>query len=314
MSSPVSDLETLARNDPTVAPLALLQAVAVEAANDPAWASSAGTATILAAPGCREDRGGPRTAEERAPLLHGLTLTVDAGRQRALLHRLAAPLAGSGPPEDRALDALFGAADFDPLALLTASVRQDVASVEAIAARAGADTAVLAVVGHAATLPLLLACARRAEHTIESTSWKHGYCPLCAAWPTLAEIRGLARDFVLRCGRCASGWRFVQRGCAFCGNQDQQSQGYFAAEQERETRRASVCDACHGYLKMVTTLGPLSISELMLRDLQSLELDVTAIEHGYARPDRPAWDLDVRIEPMAARDTRARGGWQRFWR
>ena len=314
MSSPVSDLETLARNDPAVAPLALLLAVGLEAANDPAWASSAGTAAILAAPGCREDRGGPRMADAAAPLLHGLTLIVDAGRQRALLRRLVAILTTSGAPEAGALDALFGAADFDPLALLTASVKQDTPAVEALAAQARIDASVLAVVGHAATLPLLLACGRCAEHAIESTRWKHGYCPLCAAWPTLAEIRGLARDFVLRCGRCASGWRFVQRGCAFCGSQDQQSQGYFAAEQERETRRASVCDACHGYLKTVATLGPLSISELLLRDLQSLELDVTAIEHGYARPDTPAWDLDVWIKPMAARDTRAQGGWQRFWR
>jgi FdhE protein len=304
MSRAVADLEALARTDVSVAPLARLQAVALEAADDPAW--DAGVPDLAGATLGTNDDG--------APLLHDQTLTVDAGRQRALLHRLAATLVSGGSETANALEGLFASGDFEPLALLTASLAQDSATIEDLAARSGVDGAVLAVVAHTASLPLLLACGRHAAGVIESFPWQHGYCPLCAAWPTLAEIRGLARDFVLRCGRCASGWRLVQRGCIFCGRQDQQAQGYFAAELERETRRAVVCDGCHAYLKTIATLGPLSVSDLLLRDLQSLELDVTAMEHGYARPDRPGWDLRVRIEAATVHDSRGAGGWRSLWR
>jgi FdhE protein len=187
--------------------------------------------------------------------------------------------------------------------------------MKGIAADASADPAVLAVVAHAAVLPLLLAAGTQAASVVESISWEQGYCPLCAAWPTLGEVRGLSRDFVLRCGRCASGWRLPQPCCVYCGNEDQQRQSYFAGEDERESRRANVCDTCRGYLKSITTLGPLSAEELLLRDLQSLELDVTALEHGYERPDRPGWELDVRVRPSAPLATPgSTGGWRRFWR
>jgi FdhE protein len=315
MAQVVADLEHLARVDAAVAPLARLQAVALETADDPAW--TAAVQNLTRPPGSAPDDG--------IPLLHGLTLTVDADRQRALLRRLAATLAASGSAEAGSIEALFASNSFDPLALLLASLTQNAEALEAEAAGARIDGAVLAVVAHTATLPLLLAYGRHAADAIEAMAWAHGYCPVCAAWPTLAEIRGLARDFVLRCGRCASGWRVVQAGCVFCGGQEQESRGYFAAEQERESRRAAVCDGCHGYLKTIATLGPLSASDLLLRDLQSLELDVTALEHGYGRPDGLGWDLVVQIEPTVGRSERHDGvdaagasqgdsGWRRFWR
>ena len=316
MAQRVADLQALARTDASVAPLALLQAVALEAADDPAWV--AGSAAIVGAPGLAsgsaQDGRAPRTADDDVPLLDGQTLSVDAEHQRALLRRLAATLAASGSQKSTALATLFASPDFAPLALLAASLTHDIAAIETLAAQAGLDAAVLAVVAHTASLPVLLAFGHRAAPTIEAWSWQHGYCPLCAAWPTLAEVRGLARDFVLRCGRCASGWRLVQRGCVFCGRQDQQAQGYFAAELERETRRAAVCDGCHGYLKTIATLGPLSAADLLLSDLQSLELDVAALEHGYERPDGLRWALHVQVEAASTLSGRGDGGWRRFWR
>jgi FdhE protein len=264
--------------------------------------------------GSAQNGRAPRAANDAASLLHGQTLHVDVERQRALLRRLAATLAASGSQDLAGLDALFASPDFEPLALLSASLMQDAAAIETLAAQAVIDETVLAVVAHTASLPLLLACGERAAPSVESLSWQHGYCPLCAAWPTLAEIRGLARDFVLRCGRCASRWRLVQRRCVFCGCQDQQARDYFAAEQERETRRAVVCDGCHGYLKTIATLGPLSPADLLLHDLQSLELDIAALEHGYERPDGLGWALRVQVEPAPTRNGRGDGGWRRFWR
>jgi FdhE protein len=303
-----TDLERLAQTDAVVAPLASLQVVALGAAAWPGW------------DGGIPDLGGALPADG-APLLHGLTLVVEADRQRALLVRLADALAGAGGADAGPLGALLGSSAFDPLTLLSASLTQDTASLEALAARAGVDGAVLAVIAHTASLPLLLACGQRAAGMIESSGWSGGYCPVCAAWPLLAEMRGLARDLFLRCGRCASGWHRQQRGCAFCGNQDDQTQGYFAAEQERESRRAVICDGCNGYLKTVSTLGALAPSDLLSRDLQTLELDITALDDGYARPEGLGWPLAARVEAAQSedgarsetRDASRRRGWRRWW-
>jgi FdhE protein len=303
-----TDLERLAQTDTVAAPLASLQAVAIESADWPGW--DWGVPPL-----------GSSDSGDGAPLLHGLTLVVDADRQRALLVRLADTLARSGSADAAPLGALVRSETFDPLGLLAASLCHDAAALEAVAVQANVDGAALAVIAHTASLPLLLACGRRAARAVESLGWSRGSCPVCAAWPTLAEMRGLARDVFLRCGRCASGWRDHQRGCAFCGNRDHQTLAYFAGEQERESRRAEVCDGCHGYLKTMATLGPLSPADLLLRDLQSLELDVSALDHGYAQPDGLGWRLSVRVEAARsdelqqreAREADRGRSWRRWW-
>jgi FdhE protein len=191
------------------------------------------------------------------------------------------------------------------------SVVQQAAALEDMAERAGVDPAVLKVVGHVAALPLLIASGQRAADDLQARPWSLGYCPVCAAWPTLAEMRGLARELFLRCGRCGGDWPYDHGACAFCGAQEHRSQSYFAAEHERESRRAVTCDTCHGYLKTIATLGRLGPAELLLHDLQTVELDVSALANGYARPDGPGWTMSVRIESAARSGSRWRGRWWR---
>lgn len=295
----IAVLAGLASVDPAVAPLIRLQAIALQAANEPTWAEgipdlSSGTATA-----------------DGAPLLDGLTLTVDEERQRALLGDLAGALAAHGSADAEALRSLFASPQLDPLVLLTASVAQQVAPLEELVAEVGIDPAVLTVVGQVAALPLLMACGQRAADPSRARSWSFGYCPVCGAWPTLAEVRGLARACLLRCGRCGSAWRHEGGACAFCGRPAPRDWRYLAAEHERESRRAITCGECRGYLKTVATLAGAGPSDLLLLDLQTVELDLAALANGYARPEAPAWTLSVRIEP-ALRSAR-RWRWIR-WR
>ena len=48
--------------------------------------------------------------------------------------------------------------------------------------------------------------------------------------------------------------------------------------------RVSACDACRGYVKMVTTLSPLPPLHLLIADAVTLHLDLAASERGYAPP------------------------------
>jgi FdhE protein len=284
----VGRLEALAGADPAVAPVARLRAEALRDASDRAW--EAGLPEL--------DRA---RAEGGRPLLHGRTFRADPERVRRLLARLAAVAGRSAGPEMAALGRVVERGLLDALAVLEASVVQDTARIETLAESADVEFAPLATLGQLATLPVLLACGRRAAPLLDGIDWDAGHCPVCAAWPTLAELRGLERKLWLRCGRCGGDWSSSQSRCPFCASLSERERVYLAPEQDRESRQAVVCTRCRSYLKWVTTIGPIPPAEIGLEDLRTLELDVVAIEQGYGRPEAPGWPLEVAIEPARRR-------------
>ena len=82
-------------------------------------------------------------------------------------------------------------------------------------------------------------------------------------------------------GRCA--WELNQYSCVYC---DERGEGFVTAapNEERKDRRVEVCSACGGYLKTVDLpeLSPFPL--LSISDIETTDLDVAAMEHGYARP------------------------------
>lgn len=276
-------LEELARADATIAPLARLQVEMLRTAAHSAW-----------------ETGLPSFADHRLgdglPLLHGRTLPVPLMLAGDLLARLAATAGLPWQPPS---------AD-DLVTLLQASITQDGEALAEQAARAGVETGALATVAALAAAPLLLACGRRAAAMLNGLAWEAGFCPVCAAWPLLAELRGLERQRWLRCGRCGAGWPFPHLCCPFCGNTDHRTLPYLAPEAAREARQAAACDRCFAYLKTFSTLRPLAPDELLIQDITSLELDMAALEADYGRPETRAFPLDLRLEPA---HPPARRGW-----
>ena len=227
----------------------------------------------------------------RAPLLHGAEITIHPGSARRFVRRLA-QLAG-----------LNGAAHrIDPIDLLEAAIRQDDARVDALAA--SGDPATLRVVAQVAAVPLLRACARTIGSEV-SPAWWEGYCPLCGAWPALAEFRGLERKRWLRCGRCGTGWEVPWLRCPFCAETSHENLGYLAPEDGETTRKVEVCDTCKGYVKAEPTVRELPWWGVLLDDVATVPLDVAALDRGYHRPERPGYSLEVKIV--------ARRGGSRFW-
>ena len=45
-----------------------------------------------------------------------------------------------------------------------------------------------------------------------------------------------------------------------------------------------VCGSCRGYLKTVDTLALSPFPLLSIGDLETMDLDMAAMEHGYQRP------------------------------
>jgi FdhE protein len=297
MNATRTPFETLAGADPTVAPLTRLYAVAFQAADED-W----GLTTSLATKG-DATRMALATGQ---PALHGQTLTVDSKRITNLTERLTDALsASSRETADDLRTALLGGRRAPPrinsLALVEATLALDRDRLAALADEAGIGHELLATIGHLLALPLLLAWGREAAPLLTGLTWKEGFCPLCGAWPTLAEMRGLDRETWLRCGRCAAGWKSDQGRCAFCDNRDFQTLGYLAAETDRESRRAVTCQVCHGYLKAVTTVGALSPQDIVIKDLSTLELDAAALDLGYTRPAVPGFPLQVEVHAAPRR-------------
>jgi FdhE protein len=241
------------------------------------------------------------------PMLAGVTVALDARALRRWMRRLLLATARhAGPPAT-----LSGAAAADVAyfaALLEAGVAQDTTRVAELAAAQHVDAGALGAVAMVAPVPLLRACAAR-WMTRVSASWDAGFCPVCGAWPTLAEARGLERARRLRCVRCAADWRTAWLRCVFCGADDHTNLGSLVLTVERPgdpsgdlARVASsidTCEVCRGYLKTLTTLGPTPADDLALLDLATVELDIAALEHGYARPAGSGTAVGIRVTTAA---------------
>lgn len=260
--------------------LKLLEAALAESEAGPVW-----------------DGAVPEPVAERAiksPLLANTRITLDARATRGWVRRL---LALALPAEARKVDGI---------ALLDAALCHNDEALDALARSGGADPAALRVAGQMAVLPLLQACARALAPDVPAAWWE-GYCPVCGAWPVVAEYTGLERKRQLRCGRCGAGWAIPLLRCVYCDETDHDHLGYLTPEAGEQTRKIEVCNTCKGYLKAVTTVRSLPSWALLVDDLTTVPLDIAALERGYKRPDRPGYALKTQV----VEDRAGRG---RLWR
>jgi FdhE protein len=132
-----------------------------------------------------------------------------------------------------------------------------------------------------------------------TTTWPHGYCPVCGAWAALAELRGLERARMLRCLRCGADWQAQWLACVFCGESDHRKLGSLSPEQGAETRRVDKCESCKAYLKTATTLSATPTWAVLLDDAETVDLDLAALDHGYHRPPGHGCNANVIVEAKA---------------
>jgi len=267
--------------DPAWRPWVRLLDIALATADDSAW--------IDAVPEPAPDR------PSGAPLLHATRMRVDARRVRKLVRELLRE-AGSFPAPVARKD---GRPRLDALGVLRAAIVQDADAMERLAARADVQADPLSSIASLAAIPLLTACATRLRDRVPA-GWDHGYCPVCGAWPTLVEIRGLERSRRLRCGRCSSDWPIHVLRCPFCNEANHDKLHALLPEGSEQTRRVDVCDTCKGYVKGISTLQPAGVRALALADLSTVELDLVAQERGYERPADVGYQLSLTIVRASA--------------
>ena len=286
MATPIGSLEALARARPECRPWLALLTEARRVFDDPLWARAVPPPDALQArpPG--------------RPLLHGATLRLEAAGAERFVRRLF-EVAGAAGGLAESLGPAGRSEHLNTPALLEAALVGATRAVQAWASRLKVPSAALGAVTSVAVTPLLHSC-RRAWMASVPPEWDHGSCPICGAWATLAEARGLARDRRLRCGRCGGDWLGDWLRCVYCENTDHRTLGSLVAESASESRSIETCQACGGYLKSLATMTGTPAESVALLDLATVELDIVALEHGYARPDDPAHHARVRVLPAAA--------------
>jgi FdhE protein len=262
---PVPSLEALTREHPEWRPwLSLLEETWREA-RDVAWSK-------MVPKMASRDGVTPRPTD--VPLLANVIVRLDRRRAR----RWARQLFGAGASDDAGKAAAAEAG-----ALFEAALRDDGERLDALARRLEVTTTLMRALAPLLVTPFLLACGRAWRAAVPAT-WAEPYCPVCGGWPTLAESRGLEQARRLRCGRDGSDWHGEVLRCVYCGTREHTALGALASEYTRDPRRAETCTVCRGYLKVVSTLTPVSVADLALADLGTVELDVAAAAHGYTRP------------------------------
>jgi FdhE protein len=226
-------------------------------------------------------RGVPALAGEPIPL----PVPALAPALVTLCDALAA--GGAGEAAEHIKQAIAGGR-MEPGSLMAVSLHRDQAAMRTAAAHRGLSPDLLWLVAELAVSPfvhalqrLLFGGALAPELQAALDAWNHGYCPACGSWPAVAEVVGGHRT--LRCSFCSAGWELTTYACIDC----QESGEPFvtaAPDEARKDRRVELCSACGGYLKAVdlAELSPFPL--LSISDIETTDLDVAAMEHGYARP------------------------------
>jgi FdhE protein len=103
-------------------------------------------------------------------------------------------------------------------------------------------------------------------------TWQQGNCPNCAQRPALASLAPESGQKLLYCSLCAVQWPFPRRTCVFCGHEEPHFSYLFV--EDDPTRRADLCQACHGYLKTIVTNKLTHPLSLPLEEFVTVDLDI----------------------------------------
>lgn len=237
------------------------------------------------------------------PALAGEPIPLPVAVLKPTLIRLCEELSagGAGAAADNIRTSILETR-LDAGSLLAASLSRDQAAIRTGGIQRGLAPDLLWLVAELAVSPFVYALQRTlfapdaggARGTSPMVldealaGWAHGFCPACGSWPALAEVSAARR--VLRCSFCALGWDAPHKTCVYC-REDGESFASDAPKPGRSDRHLELCDACHSYMKAVDVEEWSPFPLIAIADLETMELDMAAIERGYSRPPLKAFSV-----------------------
>lgn len=241
------------------------------------------------------------------PVLRGEAIEIPVDELAPSLDLFCQHLAngGAGDVARHVLES-FESGRIKRASLLRSSLARDQKAIHQGATQMGLSPDLVWLVGELSTSPLAFLLQQtvfgeeddkdKQDGIVRSAlvSWDRGYCPACGSWPALAEYVHGQRS--LRCSFCAAAWEMLSYRCVYCG---EEGTGFVtsAPDAERPQRLLELCSQCGGYTKaiQVETAAPFPL--VAIEDLETLDLDRSAIDHGYTRPSLPELSEDATFAP-----------------
>jgi len=227
------------------------------------------------------------------PALSGEPIPLPVPVLTPTLIRLCEELAAGGAGETAEhIKAALVETRMEAGSLLSASLARDQQTIRVGAAHRGLAPDLVWLVAELAVSPFAYALQEALfSGTGDSalgaalSAWSHGYCPACGSWPAIAEVVTGRR--ALRCSFCCFAWDTGSHGCVYCGEAGDKfitPSSDAAVVESRKHRRVEICNTCRSYMKAVDVhdLSPFPL--VAIADLETMDLDVAAIERGYSRP------------------------------
>jgi FdhE protein len=221
--------------------------------------------------------------EAGVPLLCGIELDFDLDRMNQLAIQLLSVIDDSSEGAALKIRSAIESGSLDVGEIVSRLVAGDKNASLQIATSLQLDAALLHLVTMNALRPALRQWNRDLRHLAENFQWAKDYCFICGGRATIGELRGDRQSKHLRCAECGADWRVPRLQCSHCGNSEHNTFGYLYAEEKPDKIMAELCDKCHGYLKVITSYGPLDPGLLLVEDLATLHIDLIAEERGYER-------------------------------
>jgi FdhE protein len=226
------------------------------------------------------------------PVLSGEPIPLPAALLKPALVRFCDELAAGGAGDAaRHIGTAIESGRIDAGSLLTASLARDQEAIRTGATHMGLAPDLAWLVAELAVGPVAHALQRTLFSTTSgrsagplaeaSAAWNHGYCPACGSWPALAEV--VSGHRFLRCAFCAATWERTIYACVYC---DEPGDAFVTAapDEERTDRRAELCSSCGAYLKTIDTTEISPFPLVAIADMETMDLDVAAMDHHYGRP------------------------------
>jgi FdhE protein len=223
------------------------------------------------------------------PILSGEPIPLPTALLKAALVRFCDELANGGAGDVAThIGAAIESGRVDAGSLLTASLARDQEAIRTGATHMGLAPDLAWLVAELAVGPVAHALQRTLFATPGSgalaealASWNRGYCPACGSWPALAEV--VQGHRFLRCAFCAATWERAIYACVYC---DEAGEAFVTAapDQERTDRRTELCSSCGAYLKTVDAAEISPFPLVAIADMETMDLDVAAMDHHYGRP------------------------------
>jgi FdhE protein len=232
------------------------------------------------------------------PALHQVPAFVDTAWSAGLFGRLIEVALEHQPEAHDRLELLASVLQeglLDTESLFVEAFMQHRQHIAQIASDAEVDHDLLGSLAWLAVAPQLAAYAGQLAAALEGglPVWGRGYCPVCGAWPGLAEQRGSQRQPWCRCVSCGTAWPAAPDACVYCGALPVLHLGVDADARYG----VDACERCQGYLKTARAFEPSPTELLALDDLASVHLDRLAQERGYAHPTTPGFAIELADDP-----------------